>query len=118
MMTELLADHMAVLQGSAASLHEMSAIPQLCKRYEDCKRVQGGNSHAALYCLRALAHEHCMAGSEADLKEAVKHLNNGLHVCARQSNGLGLTQELAMRAGIMFELADVQIRLNRYHMFQ
>ncbi len=92
---------------------QLSAIPRLCKQYEDCKLNQGANSHAALFCLRALAHEHRMTGNKADLEEAARHLSSALQVCTGQHIGWGLSEDLAMRVGIMYELADAQIRLDR-----
>lgn len=91
---------------------QLSAIPRLCKQYEDCKLKQGAHSYAALFWLRALAQDLCMTGNKADLEEAVRHLSS-LHVCTVQCIGWGLSEDLAMRVGIMYELADAQIRLDR-----
>jgi len=89
---------------------QLSAISRLYKQYEDCKLTQGAESYAALFCLWALAHEYCMTGNKADLEEAVRHLSS-LHVCTGQC--IGPTEDLAMRVGVMYELADAQIRLDR-----
>jgi len=107
------------LQADAAILQHSLTIEQLHKRCKDYKRKSGANNPVALQFLRSLAQQHYVGDSAASTEEAVKYLSKALRLCNEQPAGAVWTpryrslEELAMRIGIMFELADAQIGLGR-----
>ena len=88
----------ACLQGRVKELQHHAAIDKLLKASGG---YQGNVSLAALQCQRTLAQGYCVQGNYI---KAMTELEDALKCIEKQPNAAAM---LAMKVGIMFELADI-----------
>ena len=99
------------MQDNSGNLQHHIAIDQLRETHGSCKGRYGPGSIAALQSLRTLAEGLCVQGlyskAQVQLKNALAHIGEEGEIGASSS------RMLVMKAGIMLELADVLMELDR-----
>ena len=99
------------MQDNSGSLQHHIAIDQLREAHGSWKGRYGPGSIAALQSLRTLAQGLCVQGlyfkAEAQLKEALRHIGE------EGETGACPPRMLVMKTGIVLELVDVLMELDR-----
>ena len=101
------------LQEMAVSIQHHVVIGKLHEQYAACTHHHGAASHVALQCLRNLAQGYCLQGN---LCEAERQLRKALRLrdeALLQSKHSYPAAVDVMRVGIMLEIADVTLQLDR-----